>query len=331
MDICMKAVYNFSGQIKIFYGRYLYRQVRYMDIHDLKIFLTIAQEGSISKASRLLYMTPQGTSKVLKNLETEMGAQLFVREKAGMQLTESGERFREYALKDVDDYYQVKKDILHIEQRQKKIVDLLSAYGILRLLTPDCLVAFREKYPDIEFHYREYPDLPVEDLFAGNEGNVAFSIGEFDEHLYHVIPLETFPIKLLVNENHPLAKKESVTIEDLYGEPMFIESSQFHIYHLITEKCEEAGFQPNIIFQTSGFSLCHKMVKENKGISVTVDFVYDDMREAGMKLIPFSDGNYEWRACMITRRDEEENEGVQCFRKHVQEWLQKLRVGEIIR
>ena len=264
-----------------------------MDIHDLKIFLTIAQESSISKASKILYMTQQGTSKVLRNLETEMGSQLFIRDKSGMKLTESGERFREYALKDVDDYYQVKKDILHIEQRQKKVVDLLSAYGILRLLTPDCLVAFREKYPDIELHYREYPDLPVEQLFAGNEGNVAFSIGDFDEHLYHVVPLETFPIGLLVNEKHPLAQKDSVTIEDLQGEPMFIESSQFHIYHLITEKCEQAGFEPDIIFQTSGFSLCHKMVKENKGISVAVDFVYDDMREEGMKLIPFSDGTYD--------------------------------------
>ena len=302
-----------------------------MDIHDLKIFLTIAQEGSVSKASKILYMTPQGTSKVLKNLEIEMGCQLFIRDKSGMKLTESGEKFREYALKDVDDYYQVKKDILHIEQRQKKVVDLLSAYGILRLLTPDCLVAFREKYPDIEFHYREYPDLPVEQLFAGNEGNVAFSIGDFDEHLYQVVLLETFPIGLLVNEKHPLAQKESVTIEDLQGEPMFIESSQFHIYHLIVEKCEKAGFEPDIIFQTSGFSLCHKMVKANKGISVAVDFIYDDMREDGMKLIPFSDGRYEWKACMITRRDEEENEGVQCFRKHVQEWLQKIRSGEITR
>lgn len=112
---------------------------------------------------------------------------------------------------------------------------------------------------------------------------------------------------------------------------MFIESSQFHIYHLITERCEEAGFEPDIIFQTSGFSLCHKMVKANKGISVAVDFVFDDMREDGLKLIPFSDGNYEWKACMLTRQDEEENEGVQCFRKHVQEWLQKIRSGEIIR
>ena len=130
-----------------------------MDIKDLKVFHTIAKEESIAKASRILYMTPQGISKIVKNLEAEMGCRLFTRNKSGMQLTESGRRFLEYADKDIEDYYQVKKDILHIEQRQRKAVDLLSAYGIIRMVTPDCIAEFCKKYPDIEFHYREPPDL----------------------------------------------------------------------------------------------------------------------------------------------------------------------------
>ena len=85
-----------------------------MDIKDLKVFHTIAKEESIAKASRILYMTPQGISKIVKNLEAEMGCRLFTRNKSGMQLTESGRRFLEYADKDIEDYYQVKKDILHI-------------------------------------------------------------------------------------------------------------------------------------------------------------------------------------------------------------------------
>ena len=83
-----------------------------MDIKDLKVFHTIAKEESIAKASRILYMTPQGISKIVKNLEAEMGCRLFTRNKSGMQLTESGRRFLEYADKDIEDYYQVKKDIL---------------------------------------------------------------------------------------------------------------------------------------------------------------------------------------------------------------------------
>lgn len=302
-----------------------------MDIKDLKVFQTIAKEESITKASRILYMTPQGISKIVKNLEAEMGCRLFTRNKAGMLLTESGKRFLEYADKDIADYYQVKKDILHIEQRQKKVVDLLSAYGIIRMVTPDCIAEFCRRYPDIEFHYREYPDLQTEHLFAENEGNVAFSIGEFDEELYHVVPLESFPVKMLVNEQDPLSKCESVTIEDLKDRPLYIESSQFTIYHMIMQKCKEVGFQPDIAFQTSGFSLCHKMVKANKGVSVTVDFVFDDMKESRMRLIPFSDGIYEWKACMITRKEEAENEAVQCFRQFIQEWIEKIKRGEIVR
>ena len=148
-----------------------------MDIKDLKVFQTIAKEESITKASRILYMTPQGISKIVKNLEAEMGCRLFTRNKAGMLLTESGKRFLEYADKDIADYYQVKKDILHIEQRQKKVVDLLSAYGIIRMVTPDCIAEFCRRYPDIEFHYREYPDIQTEHLFAENEGII--SCGSF--------------------------------------------------------------------------------------------------------------------------------------------------------
>lgn len=302
-----------------------------MEIRDLKIFLTIAEERSVTRAAKLLYMSPQGISKILKSLEEELECQLFIRDKAGMSLTESGRRFFDYAREDVGRYIEMKKDILRIEQRHRKVVDLLSAYGILRLVTPECITAFCRENPDIEFHYREYPDLPVERLFAENEGNVAFSIGNFDEGAYSVVPLETFPIKLLVNKAHPLAAKESVTIEDIKGEPLYIESSQFYIYHLIMEKCRAAGFKPDIAFQTSGFSLCHKMVEAGKGISVTVDFVFEDMGRSNCRMIPFADGIYEWRACMITRKDEEENEAVQMFRSHIQNWLAKIRSGQITR
>lgn len=302
-----------------------------MDIKDLEIFQTIVQEKSITKASKRLYMTPQGISKVVKNLEMEMNCRLFERSGSGMALTESGERFWEYAKKDTESYYKAKNDILHIEQRKNNMVDLLSAYGILRLVTPDCITAFQKEFPEINFHYREYPDLVAERLFAEKEGNVAFSIGKFDEALYEVVPLETFPVKLLVNEKHPLSGRESVTIRDLKDEPLYIESSQFVIHHLIIEKCRTAGFEPNVVFETSGFSLCHKMVKSNKGISVTVDFIYDDMKETGMTLIPFSDGAYEWNACMITRKEEHANEAVQKFRRHMEMWLEKIKSGEIVR
>lgn len=302
-----------------------------MNIKDLMTFQTVVQEKSITKASKLLYMTPQGISKIIKNLEKECDCELFSRGPGGLKLTMSGRCFSEYADKSCREYQEMKNELLHIRQKEAGVVDLLSAYGILRLVTPDCILSFKKKYPNIEFHYREYPDRQVERLFQEREGNVAFSIADFEEGLYDVTEMESFPIKLLVNEKHPLSTKKSVTIEDLKGQPVYIESSQFKINGIITNKCREAGFEPDILFETSGFSLCHKMVKANKGISVTVDFVFEDMKEKGVVKIPFSDGNYEWKACMLIRKGEEKGSAVELFQKHVEEWLRMLREGNITR
>ena len=304
-----------------------------MNIKDLNVFLCVAQERSLQKASKLLYMTPQGISKIIKNMEDECDCRLFDRTGSGMILTECGESFRKYADRILSDYRDMRTDILRIRQKESGIVDLLSAYGVLRLVTPECILDFRKKYPDIEFHYREGADKQIERWFAAQEGNVAISLAPCDEDLYDVLVLDSFPVKLLVNEKHPLSHRDSVTIEDLKGETLYIESDQFKIHDLIVNKCREAGFEPDIAFNTSGFSLCHKMVRDNKGISVTVDFISDDMHEKndGLVRIPFSDGGYEWKIRLLTRKGDVPGNGVDLFINHIRERMDLIREGVITR
>ena len=302
-----------------------------MNIKDLNTFITVAENKNLTRASKLLYMTPQGVSKIIKNLESESDCELFLRTGNGMELSECGRHFFEYAKKANSEYHKMRQELLWIKQKERGVVDLLSAFGILRLITPECLRDFKEKYPEIEFHYRECPDKQIERWFQAGEGNVAFSLAPCDEALYDVLELESFPVKLLVNKAHPLSRKSSVIIEDLKDEPLYIESSEFKIHDRIVGKCQEAGFKPNIIFETSGFSLCHKMVRENKGISVTVDFVSDDMGHSNMVLIPFSDDNYEWKICMLTRKNEVPGNGVDLFQKHVKKQMDLIRAGVVRR
>ena len=302
-----------------------------MNVKDFNVFITVAETKHLTKASKLLYMTPQGISKVIKNLENECDCELFLRTGNGMELSEAGRHSLEYAKKAMKEYFDMRNELLRIKQKEHGVVDLLSAFGIVRLVTPECILDFKKKYPEIEFHSRECPDKQVERWFLAGEGNVAFSLAPCDEEKYDVSELSAFPVKLLVNENHPLSRKETVTIQDLRGEPLYIESREFKIHDLIVNKCREAGFEPNIMFETSGFSLCHKMVRENKGISVTVDFVSDDMGHDNMVLIPFADGDYEWKICMLTRKNETVGNGVDIFQKHVKEWMDRIREGDINR
>lgn len=171
-----------------------------MNIRDLKVFIVVAETRHLTKASKLLYMTPQGISRVIKNMESECDCTLFLRTGSGMELSECGKRFLEYAKTELEEYHNMRNDILRIRQQEHGVVDLLSAFGILRLVTPECLLDFKSKYPEIELHYRECPDLQIERWFQTGEGNVMFTLAPCDEELYEVLELEAFPVKLLVNK-----------------------------------------------------------------------------------------------------------------------------------
>ena len=302
-----------------------------MTIKDLECFYVTCREHSITKAARHLYITPQGLSKTIKNLEFEFQTRLLNRTTSGITLTETGKYLYENLPRLLDSYYDIYKDIQKIDQRQNREIDLLSSYGILRLVTPECLFAFRQEHPEITLHYREYPDKQVDRLFSKNEGNVAFTVGPPASSAVHSSLLESFEIKLLVNKQHPLSTRSAVTIEDLRDEPLYLESSEFYIHHLIVKRCQEAGFLPNIVFETSGFSLCHKMVKKNKGISVVVDFVFDDMGDDSMVLLPFSDGSYRWSTYMLTRDEQDISPDILLFQKHVLNWMHAVKEGKILR
>ena len=261
-----------------------------MDIKELQYFKTVCEQKSITQAAYSLYMTPQGLSKVMKNMEAELGATLLIRSGSGVTLTESGKYLYEHLTDLLESYQTICNEIRCIEQRENHEIDLLSAYGILRLVTPECIAKFREEYPHIKFQYREYPDHEVERRFLAGEGNVAFTVGAQEVKYLKSTFMERFPI-----------------------------------HDVIREKCKRAGFEPNIVFETSGFSLCHKMVSKKRGLSVTVDFIFDDMRDNNLVMIPFSDGEYCWDTYMLTRKGNGKNPDIQIFHDHVMKWIEKVQ------
>ena len=262
-----------------------------MTIKELEEYQVICNKGSLSKAAKALFITPQGLSRVLKNLETELDCTLVNRVASGLELTESGKCLLEYAQKATAEYEKVKEKIESIQDSVHGSVDLLMAYDIIRLLGPDCFEEFQQMYPGISFNYGEFPDRIVERMLVEEQGNTALSIGPFAGDLFHIQPLLRCRLCLVVYEGHPLWEKQEVTIEDLKDEPLYLENSNFKINEFVQRSCWLHGFEPNIVFEASSFDICYKMCRLKKGISVVLEFVHEDMKSEGLVKIPFAEEN----------------------------------------
>ena len=91
-----------------------------MTIKDLENFRTVCEERSITKAARLLYITPQGLSKSIKNLESEWHTQLLNRTTQGITLTETGEYLYQHLPEFLDSYYNIYTNVQKIQQTQNR-------------------------------------------------------------------------------------------------------------------------------------------------------------------------------------------------------------------
>ena len=93
-----------------------------MNIKQLKYFLVVAEERQITSAAKKLYIAQPPLSYQLKQLEKEVGVQLFVRTAHGIELTEEGKVFQKYAEKIVALSISAKSQIHQIKEDRKSVV-----------------------------------------------------------------------------------------------------------------------------------------------------------------------------------------------------------------
>ncbi|OOM05933.1 LysR family transcriptional regulator [Clostridium saccharobutylicum] len=294
-----------------------------MNIKELINFLKICEMKSISKASKELFISPQGLSKSMKKLEKELGASLFIRSSSGMSLTKQGEILKKNAIRIIQDLEKLKYEMYNATKFNKEKIKLVSSYGVIRLLEPECILEFNKNNTNISLEYEEHPDMYIDEYVKENKVDIGFAIEPIDDAAFNKTVIKTFDIKLLVHKDHPLSKKKVITYKDIDNVDMVIESKAFKVHHILDEHFKQAGVEPNIIFVTSGFSLCHKLCAENKCISITMDFISRDMKNNDIVAIPFEDKSLKWTICMITKKGHISST-IKTFEDYILSWINHI-------
>ncbi|MDD2978473.1 MAG: LysR family transcriptional regulator [Hespellia sp.] len=251
-----------------------------MNIKDMECFIKVFEYKSFSKVAEMLFLTPQGVSKTVKRLENEYGVEFFTRSLSdGLHETEYGSYFYLKACEFVSLYHDTQAGIESIKLQTKGILRLHSAFGILRLLTPDFVIGFSNKYPDIYIS---------QNVLEGNcdLGFAPYLREEAGVHIQHLFSRELY---FITHRGSKYYDYNEISLEEIVTEPIIIENKNFCIHKIFEEALEERGVKCRFYFETSGFSMCYKLCKQQKGNTVSMDFIFDDMGNTDLKKIPFKE------------------------------------------
>lgn len=150
-----------------------------MNDMQIQCFLAAAQTLSFTKAAEGLFISQQGMSKQISNLEEELGAVLFERAGSRLRLTEAGEAYRELFIRQTE-RYRVCRDAARAKYRTLGThlcvgySEWLDPYGRL----DRALMAFRQSHPSVELYARVYPNRELFDRLKSGALDVALISGE---------------------------------------------------------------------------------------------------------------------------------------------------------
>lgn len=194
----------------------------------LDTFITVADCGSFTKASELLYISPTAVMKQMNTLETHLDLKLTERTPTGVKLTAAGEIIYRDA-KFMIDYS--KKSLAEAKAAEHSY-DTTFCVGT-SLLNPakpfmDIWYRVNKKFPDYKLHL-----VPFEDDHDGILSEIKklgekfdFLIGVCDSKawlsLCNFMPLGRYKKMIAVSREHRLARKSSIDLEDLYGETLMM-------------------------------------------------------------------------------------------------------------
>lgn len=223
-----------------------------MNIDGLKYFVTVAECGSFSKASELLYITQPALSRHIQRLEDELGAPLFKRSRTeGVTMTELGASCLKDAIRILSYSERLfAKANAHVAGSHGSIT--IGYNGMERSLLYSLTKYIRQEYPNIKvlLHHECIGDL-LQCTLDGTT-DIAFMFQGLNyqnaENL-HFLPLHNSQMQLLVPKTHPFATRQSIHIEELRTQPIIgwhrnIFPEYYDAFHQL---CRAHGFSPNTI------------------------------------------------------------------------------------
>lgn len=291
-----------------------------MELRELKYFLAVAREQSISKAASSLFVTQPNLSRQMQNLEKEVGQRLFIRGTRKITLTEAGRLLYKRAEEIIELYNKTETEL------NKPITDIRGDIYIgggesyVMGLIAKAAHEVQKDYPNVKFHLFSSDMVAVSEKL--DKGLIDFGIfiepADLSKYDYLRLPL-TDTWGVLMRKDSPLAGKKYITPEDLRDEPL-IRSKHSLGKSIISDWFKKSADELNIVATYNLLYNASILVEEGIGYAVGLDKIINTSGDSNLCFVPFYP-KLESRLDIAWKKYQVFTKGAEIFLKKLQEIL----------
>lgn len=241
-----------------------------MNLRQLRSFIVLCEELHFGRASERLNMSQPPLSRMIQQMEDDLGVLLFERNKRKVILTSIGSEFLQEAKQMVLQMESVKKRLSILGKGEKGNIIIGYVGAVMHTQLPYHLETFVQDHPHIQLKFEEHPNENLLHGLYNGTLDVAFVRTYLNpENLDETVLLDE-PFVAVLPSNHILAKNENISVKELKNENFitFTRVCGPTIYDSFINICSRAGFTPIISHNASQFNSVLRLVESGFGVSL---------------------------------------------------------------
>jgi LysR family cys regulon transcriptional activator len=260
-----------------------------MKLRQLHYIHEVAQRGlNVTAAAEALFTSQPGVSKQIKQLEEELGVDVFIRNgKHLSEITPAGQRILECTRRLLDEVENIKRVADEFHDSDRGELSIATTHTQARYALPAVIQSFRSRYPKVRLHLHQGSPPQIAKMAA--EGQADFAIAT--EAMHHFETLVMLPCYhwnrcVLVKPTHPLAKLKQLTLAAIAEYPIITYTFGFTGRSKLDQAFAANGLKPEVVLTAVDADVIKAYVRLDMGIGIVANMAYDAHNDQDLVQLP---------------------------------------------
>ncbi|MDR2052467.1 MAG: LysR family transcriptional regulator [Treponema sp.] len=241
-----------------------------MEYRQLLNFLGVCEEKNFTRASRRRFITQQGISRSIKELEDELEVPLFFRTRQGIVLTEFGSALEKAAKSYINQYNYILDTIRQLKEKTRSYVSIGIVNGLNDVLPLNFFKRFLDAHKEISLNLMSFTDDECQDAIAEHKLQLGLSPAPVDSGRFESRFSKRSKIGLITGKKHRFSGQSSIKVRELKDEEVIILNNNKYLIDI----CAMNGVRSIIHLKASEISLIYELCSTNRIAAFWADSIY---------------------------------------------------------
>jgi DNA-binding transcriptional LysR family regulator len=251
----------------------------YTDLRRLQTFVTVSEQGTVSKAALLLRITQPAVSRQLRNLQDELGIKLFERVGRRLLLTGEGDQFLADCRSLLSHAAAIRERAQSLRRGDTGVLKVAASPQMIENVFPSFLQRYAVRYPRVQVRPIEAHGIDHPTMLERGDVHLAISVLRVDDERFGRYLLPPLQVLAVWHSSLRFGHTKDIDLRSLANRPLLLVNSRFATRKVFDAACRVEHVEPDVFIESGATPTLVSLAEAGHGVAIVPSTARVDRRK----------------------------------------------------